>query len=160
VDRVSRQSEGCEHAHPKHAHLHVMTAPHGALVGGALRARGFYAHIWRAWCRLRSAHRAGQRGVALVPILYTLGVKYVFTRSLVSFSLGEWDPAYGTRHRRGALWFCDLVPMKEGLGSTQHILHVGLPHMPLPTEIYRLVFDPRALRGAVPPKATHFVLTV
>ena len=83
----------------------MMLAPRGALVSGALRARGFYAHIWRAWCRLRSAHRAGQGGVALVPILYTLGVKYVFTRSLVSFPLGEWGPANGTRHRRGSLLF-------------------------------------------------------
>jgi hypothetical protein len=99
-----RLSEGCDHAHAKHAHLHVMTAPHGALVGGALRACGFYAHIWRAWCRLRSAHRAGQRGVALVPILYTLGVKYVFTCSLESFPLGEWGPANGTRHWYGVFY--------------------------------------------------------
>ena len=82
-----------------------MTAPHGALVGGALGACRFYTHIWRAWCRCRSTHRAGQRGVALVPILYTLGVKYVFTRGLVSFTLGEWAPAYGTRHRGRALVF-------------------------------------------------------
>jgi hypothetical protein len=78
-----------------------MTTPHGALVGGALRARGFYAHIWGAWCRFLSAHGTGQRGVALMPILYTLGVKYMFTRSLVSFSLDEWGPAYGTRHLYG-----------------------------------------------------------
>ena len=75
-----------------------MVAPHGTLTGGALRACGFYAHIRRAGCRPLSAHRAGQRGVALVPTLYTLGVKHVFTCSLVSFSLGEWGPAYGTRH--------------------------------------------------------------
>jgi hypothetical protein len=83
-----------------------MTAPHGALVGGALRARRFYAHIWRAWCRGRSAHRA--RGVSgFVPTLDALGVKHVFARGLEGLALGERLVAYRTRHRGVPL--CVLV---------------------------------------------------
>jgi len=103
-----------------------MVAQHGTLVGGAFSARGFYAHLWRAWCRLLSAHGAGQRGVALVPTLYTLGVKHVFTRSLVSFSLGEWGPANRTRHWRGFL-FGFVTWMAETLSRSSHEFLIRAP---------------------------------
>ena len=77
-----------------------MVAPHGELIYRFFCTRWFYTHGVFGACRNgpRAAHGAGQRCVALMPILYTLGVKHVFTRSLVSFSLGEWGPANGTRH--------------------------------------------------------------